>query len=71
MIGPGKYDDLCTLVRQRAGIGREDGGGVIVIVLGGKRGNGFSCQADLMTTLTLPDLLEDIARQMREAGAQL
>ena len=52
-IGPGKYDDLCTLLRERAGIG-EQGGGVLVIVLGGNRGNGFSCQADLATTMALP-----------------
>lgn len=64
-IGPGKYDDLCTFVRERAGIG-DQGGGVIVIVFGGNKGNGFSCQADLMTTLALPEVLEDIARQMRK-----
>jgi hypothetical protein len=66
-LGPGKYDDLATLVRERAGI-TEDGG-VIVIVLGGNRGNGFACQADLRTTLLLPDLLEDMARQIRESGS--
>jgi hypothetical protein len=38
-----------------------------VIVFGGDKGNGFSCQADLETTLRLPDVLEDIARQMRES----
>ena len=38
---------------------------MIVIVLGGNKGNGFSCQADLRTTLLLPDMLEDIARQIR------
>ena len=62
--GPGKYDDVCTVVTERVGIGAE-GGGVIVIVLGGNKGSGFSCQADLRTTLLLPDMLEDIARQIR------
>jgi hypothetical protein len=71
-IGPGKYDDLCTMVRKHAGIAAEfkpgePCGGVIVIVFGGDKGNGFSCQADLETTLRLPDVLEDIARQMRES----
>jgi hypothetical protein len=70
-IGPGKYDELATMVRKHAGMSKEDGGGVIVIVLGGDKGNGFSVQADLMTTLTLPDILESIARQMRKDGAQL
>jgi hypothetical protein len=63
-LGPGKYDELCSYVREQAGI--TDDGGVIVIVLGGKHGNGFSCQADIVTTLRLPDMLESIARQMRE-----
>jgi len=62
-LGPGKYDNLCTLVRERVGI--ADTGGVIVIVVGGKDGPGFSCQADAMTTLALPDILESVAAQMR------
>jgi hypothetical protein len=65
-LGPGKYDDLCTYVREQVGIGDEGtSGGVMLIVLGGNKGNGFACQADLRTTLLLPDLLEDIARQIR------
>lgn len=60
-IGPGKYDDLCSLVRERT-----DADGVVLIVLGGDKGPGFSCQADLVTTLSLPELLEHIARQIRE-----
>ena len=58
-IGPGKYDDLCTLVRQRVG-----GDGVIVIVLGGDRGNGFAFQADLKTALLLPQMLRHTADQI-------
>ncbi len=42
------------------------GGGVIVIVVGGNKGNGFSCQGDLETTLALSDMLESVARQLRE-----
>jgi hypothetical protein len=71
-LGPGKYDDVCTLVREKVGLGGEDtlpeGGGVIVIVFGGNKGNGFACQADWQTTLALPDVLENIARQIRESG---
>jgi len=59
-IGPGKYDDLCTAVREET-----NAAGVIVIVIGGTRGHGFSCQADLDTTRQLPDLLESLARQIR------
>jgi hypothetical protein len=67
-LGPGKYDDICTMVTEQVGTG-ERGGGVIVIVLGGNRGNGFSCQADLRTTLLLPDMLEEVARQIRESAS--
>ena len=67
--GPGKYDDLCTLVREQAGIHEEgvgaDRGGAIVIVIGGSRGDGFSVQADFATTITLPNMLESIAAQIR------
>jgi len=64
-LGPGKYDDLCTTVYKRAGIKGE--GGVIVLVLGGNKGNGFSCQADAVTTLALPEMLESLAKQIRDS----
>jgi hypothetical protein len=38
--GAGKYDDLATLVRQQAGAK-----GVVVIVIDGPAGSGFSVQA--------------------------
>ena len=28
-LGPGKYDDLCTLVVERAGIGAAGGGAIV------------------------------------------
>jgi hypothetical protein len=62
-FGPGKYDDLCTLVRERA-----EATGAIVIVIDGNRGNGFSCQAGVGTLLELPDILEKLAEQIRESG---
>jgi hypothetical protein len=62
-IGPGKYDDLATMVREKA-----KARGVIVIILGGEKGSGFSCQADLASTLALPDMLEKIAAEIRESG---
>jgi len=64
-IGPGKYDDLCTYVSEQVGT-RERGGGVLLIVLNGDRGNGFSCTADYETILQLPDILEAAARQLRQ-----
>jgi len=59
-IGPGKYDDLCTSVREKTG------GSVLLIVVGGERGPGFSCQADLETMKMLPDMLEHVAKQIRQ-----
>lgn len=61
-VGPGKYDDLCTLVREK--VSAE---GVIVIVLGGDRGNGFSCQfADPAMLARMPGILEDVAVEIRK-----
>ena len=62
-IGPGKYDDLCTKVREEA-----KAEGALVIILNGSKGSGFSCQADLVTSLKLPELLEHIAEQIRKSA---
>jgi len=60
-FGPGKYDEICTYVREQI-----NASGVLVIVLGGNKGSGFSCQADLMTTLQLPEVLESVAAAIRK-----
>jgi hypothetical protein len=67
-FGPGRYDDLCSYVREQAGI--EDGavGGALVVIIGGNRGVGFSLQADAQTTAQLPALLEGVAEQIRRHG---
>jgi len=59
MIDHGKYDRLCTIVREEAGAA-----GALVLVIDGEKGSGFSVQADLETQLRLPDLLEALARQI-------
>jgi hypothetical protein len=64
--GPGKYDDLCTTAFDGAKI--KGRGGVIVIVIDGDRGSGFSVQADIQTLTALPLILEDVAKEIREAG---
>ena len=63
MIGPGKYDALCTLVREKA-----KAKGVLLIVLNGDKGSGFSCQTDAESVLLLPEMLEYMAQQIRERG---
>lgn len=65
-VGPGKYDDLCTHVRAQT-----NADGAIVIVFGGERGSGFSCQADINPTLSIPEILEYIAKQIRRDRAAL
>jgi hypothetical protein len=55
-LGPGKYDDLATLVRERAAAE-----GVIVVVIEGVHGSGFSVQASGAVTTRLPTLLRVLA----------
>jgi hypothetical protein len=63
-LGPGKYDDLATCARERA-----EAEGVVLVILGGKAGAGFSVQANAIVTLALPGLLrrlaDDIERDMK------
>ena len=63
--GPGKYDDLCTLVRERA-----QSEAAIVVVVNGSKGNGFSVQGDAYVMLRLPDMLETMAKAIREGLKQ-
>jgi len=58
-IGPGEYDDLCTYVREQSG-----GHTAIVIVIGGKRGNGFACQTTAIGASILPDMLRHMADEI-------
>ena len=59
--GKGKYDDLCSYVREKS-----ESVLAAVIVLGGKHGNGFSCQTfDPEFQFLLPEMLEDVARTIR------
>jgi hypothetical protein len=39
--------------------------GCILIILDGEKGSGFSCQADPLTTLQLPEILEGMAKDIR------
>lgn len=62
-LGPGKYDDLCTAARVAA----KAPCAVLLMVIGGERGDGFSLQAiDYDLTADLPALLRSIARQIED-----
>lgn len=56
MIGPGKYDDLCTRIRSET-----KASGVILIVLGGNRGEGFSAQLTPEATAKISPMLRHLA----------
>lgn len=58
-IGPGIYDGFCTAVREAA-----VAEGVVLIVINGKLGSGFSVQATVEETLKLPGFLRDIANEI-------
>lgn len=61
-LGPGKYDDLATAAMESA-----QAAGVIVIVIGGNRGHGFSIQThDLGLAAKLPAILRYIADGMEK-----
>jgi hypothetical protein len=59
-IGPGKYDEVCTVAREAT-----NAKATILIIVGGKRGSGFSMQiADTTIMLDLPATLRGIAEEL-------
>lgn len=59
MIGAGKYDKLCTHVRMKA-----KAMAAIVLIIGGKKGSGFSVQAPPDVTEKVPAFLRELADQI-------
>ena len=57
--GPGKYDDICTMVRQEAG-----SEGALILIFNGNQGNGFSVQGSPETYMELPGILRYVATQI-------
>ena len=58
-LGPGKYDEQATAVREAT---RAES--VIVVVINGSRGSGFSVQTTEPLALKLPAILRIIADQI-------
>ncbi len=61
-VGPGKYDHIATMARQAT-----DALGVIVIILGGDKGNGFSMQAVYQNDL----FMKEVPRMLRTVADQI
>jgi len=61
MLGPGKYDDVATSVRD-ATVAQ----GVIVAVFDGHRGSGLSVQANAWTLAQIPHILRQLADQIEQ-----
>jgi hypothetical protein len=55
-LGPGKYDNLATYVREQTGAQA-----VVLIVVGGHKGAGFCVQCRDDTSVRLPALLRSLA----------
>lgn len=64
-MGPGKYDDLATKVRE------ESGGSVLLIILDGNKGDGFAMQADVLTMLKTPEILRSVIKHIEESTPSL
>lgn len=66
--GPGKYDDVATMVREKT-----DAACVVVIVIEGNRGDGFSVQTDTIATMfaVVPTVLRMAADQIEEDARRL
>ena len=62
-LGPGKYDAECTQVMVA-----EHAEAVLVIVIGGKKGSGFACQATPAVTFSLPRILRNVADEIEGRG---
>lgn len=66
MKGPGKYDDVCTMVHKET-----DATTVVVIVIGGNKGHGFSVVTKSLGMLSgLPIALRDVADEIEADAAQ-
>jgi hypothetical protein len=59
--GPGRYDAECVEIRERV-----NALGTVLIVIAGDRGHGVSLQCAEDFVHELPDVLENIANDIRE-----
>lgn len=65
-LGPGKYDDIVTMIRELT-----EADGVVVAILNGNRGSGFSVMGIPECYAPLPDALRAIADDVERDLANL
>lgn len=65
-FGPGKYDHLCTQVREAA-----NARGVILVVFGGAQGPGMSAQLEAEDVPKIVSILRQVADDIEKAGLTL
>lgn len=61
--GAGKYDDLCTYVREES-----QAEGAFVVILNGVKGSGFSVQLTSRDLHRLPSILRSMADDIEAAN---
>jgi hypothetical protein len=61
MMGPGKYNDICTVVRLATSAEC-----VVVIVGNGNQGSGFAMQAQPTWNQNIVEVLRSVASQIEE-----
>ncbi len=62
-IGPGKYDDACTVARHLT-----RARGVVLIVVEGDKGYGFSVQAEgVIPPSALAEMLRNVANEIERS----
>ncbi len=54
--GPGRYDEVCTVARMAT-----NASALLLIVIGGRRGDGFEVQCEPGAELTIPAMLRKLA----------
>jgi len=62
-FGPGKYDEAVTTLREILGAR-----GILLVVVDGIHGSGFSAQLPPDLTLSLPEVLRSLADQIDQKG---
>lgn len=61
-MGPGKYDAEATAAREATGAE-----GVLLIVINGRKGGGFSAQLSPTLMLLVPSILRSVAEQIEQS----